>query len=194
MARIKEVTRTPFTAGGGIASAFSRDLRETSHFGVAGQVASRLPVNVPGAERFQFLVASCNFSTCTSVRLGEHHGKENTMETSSQQDIIELLFLALYQDDHLSIEEDSMLDKALKALGWEESEKTGPSVGKAFAAVREANAREETKETFLVERAARIKSAGESALALEWLGKVLGSDGLDRREELFLERTKDMLF
>ena len=133
-------------------------------------------------------------STCASFRLGEHQGKENVMETSSQQDIVELLFLALYQDDHLSMEEDSMLNKALKALGWEESEKTGPSVSRAFDSVREANSSEETKESFLVERAARIKGAGESALALEWLGKVLGSDGLDRREELFLERAKNMLF
>lgn len=116
------------------------------------------------------------------------------METSIQQDIVELLFLALYQDSHLSIDEDSMLQKALKALGWVESESTGPSVGKAFAAVREANASDETKELYLKERAARIKEAGDSALALEWLGKVLGSDGLDGREEVFLTRAKAMLF
>lgn len=116
------------------------------------------------------------------------------METSNHQDTIDLLFLALYQDNHLSIEEDSMLEKALKALGWEESEKTGPSVGQAFAAVREANSCEETKELFLAERTARIKEAGDSALALEWLGKVLASDGLDRGEERFLERVQKMLF
>lgn len=45
-----------------------------------------------------------------------------------------------------------MLEKALKALGWEESEQTGPSVGKALAAVREANASDETKEAILMER------------------------------------------
>jgi hypothetical protein len=45
-----------------------------------------------------------------------------------------------------------MLERALKALGWEESEQTGPLVGKAFAAVREANASDETKEAFLMER------------------------------------------
>jgi hypothetical protein len=84
------------------------------------------------------------------------------METSNHQDIVDLLFLALYQDDHLSIEEDSMLEKALNALGWEESEKSDPSVGKAFASVREANSCGETKEAFLAERTSRIKSAGES--------------------------------
>jgi hypothetical protein len=116
------------------------------------------------------------------------------METSDQQDLVELLFLALYQDAHLSIDEDSMLQKALNALGWEPHERTGPSVGKAFAAVREANASDETREAFLIERASRLKASGHSSLALEWLGKVLASDGLDREEDRFLERARALLF
>ena len=110
------------------------------------------------------------------------------------QDLVELLFLSLYQDDHLSIDEDSMLQKALNALGWEPHEQTGPSVGKAFAAVRDAHSSEEKKEAFFVERAERLKAAGQSSLALEWLGKVLASDGIDGGEERFLERAKDLLF
>ena len=116
------------------------------------------------------------------------------METADQQDLVELLFLALYQDDHLSVDEDSMLHKALTALGWEPHEKTGPSVGKAFAAVREANSCEATKEVYLTERAARLKLAGHSSLALEWLGTVLASDGLDGSEHRFLERAQKLLF
>ena len=116
------------------------------------------------------------------------------MESSNNQDIVELLFLALYQDNHLSIEEDSMLEKGLKALGWEESEQSGPSVSKAFATVREARSTEEKKEAFLVECTSRIKEAGQSTLALEWLGKVLASDGLDTGEAFHLERVEKMLF
>lgn len=116
------------------------------------------------------------------------------MKYSSDQEIVDLLFLALYQDGHLSVEEDTMLQKALAALGWSESETTGPSVGKAFAAVREANSCEETKEKFLVERTRVIKEAGDSAIAFEWLGKVLGSDGLDTHEGHFMERVQKMLF
>ena len=116
------------------------------------------------------------------------------MENPSHQDIVELLFLSLYQDDHLSIDEDSMLQKALIALGWEEHEQTGPSVGKAFAAVRKANACEADRDAFLVEKAGLIKEAGESLKAFEWLGKVLGSDGLDQREARFLEKAQKLLF
>lgn len=115
------------------------------------------------------------------------------METSEQQDIVDLLFIALYQDGHLSIDEDSMLQKALTALGWEEQEGKGPSVGKAFSMVREANASEATKEAFLTARAARVKEAGHGAIALEWLGKVLASDGFAGSEEAFLERMRRML-
>jgi hypothetical protein len=116
------------------------------------------------------------------------------METADQQDLIELLFLALYQDGHLSMDEDSMFQKALAALGWEPEERTGLSVGKAFAAVREANACEASRERYLTERAARLKASGHSALALEWLGKVMGSDGLEGGEARFLERAEKLLF
>ena len=115
-------------------------------------------------------------------------------QKSSQQDIVDLLFLALYQDNHLSIEEDSMLQRALKFLGWQEDEASGPSVGQAYAAVREANSSDAVKEIFLRERTQRIKEDGQSTLAFEWLGKVLGSDGLDREEKLFMDRVEKMLF
>lgn len=116
------------------------------------------------------------------------------MDQDSQQNIIELLFLSLYQDDHLSIDEDSMLQKALIALGWKEHEQDGPSVGKAFAAVREANACEADKLAFLEEKARLIKEAGHSSTAFKWLGKVLASDGLDARESRFLEKAQKLLF
>jgi len=116
------------------------------------------------------------------------------MDTSSQQDLVDLLFLAIYQDNHLSVEEDSMLQKALDALGWEPKEETGPSVGRAFAAVREAQSTDEKKEVFFSERAARLKAAGHSEVALEWLGKVLASDGFDGDEGQFLLRAKRLLF
>jgi len=115
------------------------------------------------------------------------------MHSGAQQALVELLFLALYQDGHLSVEEDSALERALKRLGWEPEERSGPSVGRAFAAVREANASEESREAFLVERTAQVREGGESALALELLGRVLGSDGLAMPEQRFLERAEKLL-
>jgi hypothetical protein len=117
-----------------------------------------------------------------------------TMEKSDQQDLVELLFLALYEDGHLSVDENVMLQKALTALGWEPHERTGPSVGKAFASVREAISCEVTKDAYLIERAARLKAAGHSSSALQWIGSVLASDGLHSKEERFLEKARQLLF
>ena len=87
-----------------------------------------------------------------------------------------------------------MLQRALIALGWEEHEKTGPSVGKAFSAVRTANASEELRADFLQERAVRLKEQGHASFAFDWLGKVLASDGMDGDETEFLERARGLLF
>ena len=116
------------------------------------------------------------------------------MTIPDQQDFIELLFLALYQDGHLSTAEDEMLQTALNRLGLKPNEGNGPSLSRGFSAVREANSCEVKKEIFLQTRTARLKEAGHSALALEWLGKVLASDGFDGGELQFFERVRKMLY
>ena len=116
------------------------------------------------------------------------------MDDTAKQDLVELLFLSLYEDGHLSIEENSMLEKALKSLGWREGMEGAPSVSEAFAAVREANSCESNRDGFLAERGGRLKEGGHATLAFEWIGKVLGSDGLDQREARFLEKARKLLF
>ena len=41
------------------------------------------------------------------------------MTQDSRQVLIELLFLSLYMDDHLSLAEDGVLNDALESLGWD---------------------------------------------------------------------------
>lgn len=115
------------------------------------------------------------------------------MDQPTHQALVELLFLALYQDGHLSVEEDSVLEKALKQLGWEPEERSGPSVGVAFAAVREANSSDEKREAFLVDRATKVKDEGDAPLAMELLGRVLGSDGMTPEEGRFFARIETLL-
>lgn len=115
------------------------------------------------------------------------------MDTPSKQALIELLFLTLYQDGHLSIEEDSVLEKALNSLGWSKDEEDGISVGNAFAVVREAGSDELKSYEFLKSRTTAIRDAGHSAIALEWVGKVLGSDGMTGEENAYFARVEKML-
>ena len=110
------------------------------------------------------------------------------MEQEPRRALIELLFLAIYLDGHLSLLEDAALEKALASLGWAPGERSELDVGSAFALAREAGSCELKTEEFLQARVKVLKDAGESSTAIEWLGRVLAADGLTGGENRFLER------
>jgi hypothetical protein len=108
--------------------------------------------------------------------------------------MVELLLLAPYLDKHLSILEDEALERALTAIGWSLSRPEELCLTTAFAKVREAGDCEIKTHQFMCERAAVIKAAGESSLAFEWLGRIIGADGVSGAESGFLQRAKCLLF
>ena len=109
------------------------------------------------------------------------------MTQQSRESLIELLFLSLYLDQHLSLTEDEVLGEALQSLGWESPQTREAFVFKAFAAAREASTCAEKTQEFLVDRAARIKSDGHQDQAMTWLHRVLAADGLSSEEKWFLK-------
>lgn len=116
------------------------------------------------------------------------------MTQQSREAIIDLLFLSLYIDDHLSMAEDTALESALVSLGWDDGQPKDIFLLNAFARARDASASEEKIHEFIDERVALIQEDGQEATALEWLGKVLAADGLAQSEEQFLHRLHDRLF
>ena len=116
------------------------------------------------------------------------------MNQESREALIELLFLSLYLDDHLSIAEDAALESALQALGWESSRPKEIFILTAFAKARKASSCEVMTNDFLLERCQIFRSSGESSTALEWLGKVLGADGVSMTEARFLDKLHALLF
>ena len=116
------------------------------------------------------------------------------MTPESRKALVELLLLAPYLDSHLSIDEDEMLEHALKAIGWDPRSPGDISLPAAFALVREAGSDELKTYEFMKERSAIVKSAGDSDLAYQWLIKILGSDGTSVEETQFLSQVKPMLF
>jgi len=115
-----------------------------------------------------------------------------TLET--RKAMIELLLLAPYLDRHLSQIEDEVLERALVSIGWSPSKADDVCLSTAFAVVREAGSSELKTEAFMQERARIIRSAGQSTLAFDWLGRILGSDGMDDAENRFLHRARCLLF
>lgn len=115
------------------------------------------------------------------------------MDTDTRKAMVELLLLAPYLDNHLSAIEDEVLERALRAIGWNPSKAGDVCLTTAFSVVREAGSSELKTETFMQERTAVIRSAGEAALAFDWLGRILGSDGMAESENQFLQRAKCLL-
>lgn len=116
------------------------------------------------------------------------------MNQDSRKAIIELLFLALYQDDRLSLAEDEVLSAALESIGWDSPQPREICVLNAFGLARKASSCAIKAEEFLAERIAVIQQSGESATALTLLSKVLAADGLTSEEERFLSKIEKQLF
>jgi uncharacterized tellurite resistance protein B-like protein len=108
------------------------------------------------------------------------------MTQDSRQALIELLFLSLYLDQHLSLTEDDVLTTAMDSLGWESPKPREQFILSAFAAAREASTCDLKTEQFLLGRVEIIKADGVQADALTWLYRVLGADGITASEQRFL--------
>ncbi|MES2661506.1 MAG: hypothetical protein V4689_23000 [Verrucomicrobiota bacterium] len=116
------------------------------------------------------------------------------MTQESRQVLIELLFLSLYLDDHLSLAEDDVLNDALDTLGWESPNPREKFIFRAFAGAREVASDAIKTEAFLTTRADLIKRNGDEAAALTWLYRVLGSDGISATEKHFLGQVEARLY
>lgn len=116
------------------------------------------------------------------------------MTQDSRKAIIELLFLSLYTDNHLSLAEDGVLTEALDSLGWDSPSPRENFIFAAFASARNAIADEAKTETHFTSRAEIIKDDGSEGEALTWLSRVLGSDGLTATEKRFLARLEAFWF
>jgi len=115
------------------------------------------------------------------------------MTQPSREALIELLFLSLYLDNHLSIAEDSALESALANLGWDSPRPKEIFILNAFAKARKAADCPANTTEFLAERVKILKSDDQGTVAMEWLGKVLAADGMSAEEDRFLSRVHALL-
>lgn len=116
------------------------------------------------------------------------------MTQDCRQVLIELLFLSLYLDDHLSLAEDEVLSNALDSLGWDSPFPRDKFIFSAFIAAREASTDAIKTEQFLDARTGFIRRDAQEASALTWLNRVLGSDGISDAEKRFLGQVETRLY
>lgn len=116
------------------------------------------------------------------------------MTQASREALIELLFLSLYLDQHLSLTEDEVLGKALESLGWESPKPRESFIFSAFSIAREASHCAAETDEFLATRAECIRNEGQQGPAMTWLHRVLASDGISPAEQLFLSSLEKRLY
>lgn len=116
------------------------------------------------------------------------------MTQNARQALIDLLFLALYLDNHLSLAEDNLLGEALDSLGWESETSREVFIFAAFSAARAASACQSESDAFLGERADIIHADGSEGAAMTWLHRILASDGLTGSERHFLSQIEARLY
>ncbi|MCU0794320.1 MAG: hypothetical protein MUF31_00085 [Akkermansiaceae bacterium] len=116
------------------------------------------------------------------------------MKQESRVALIELLFLALYLDNHLSLAEDGVLSEAMDSIGWESGQPREICFLTAFSKVRALDGDAVALNDFLEQRAEIIAESGHQSMALTWLTKVLGADGITPGEERFLKKLEKRWF
>ncbi len=119
---------------------------------------------------------------------------QEPMKQEAREALIELLFLSLYLDDHLSLAEDEVLTKSLDSIGWEGVHPRDAFLLKAFSVARGGVANGVAIDGFLESRAETIRNAGEGGFALTWLVNVLAADGISSTEEHFIRKLEKQLF
>jgi hypothetical protein len=116
------------------------------------------------------------------------------MTQSTREAIIDLLFLALYLDEKVSLAEDEVFTRALDELGWDCTTSREAHVWKAFQAARAIYADIGKVEAFVDEHAATIVRDGGQAESLTWLTRILGADGIDATERHFLNQLEKRFY
>jgi hypothetical protein len=117
-----------------------------------------------------------------------------SMKQEAREALIELLFLSLYLDNHLSLAEDDVLGRSLDSIGWEGTMPRETFIMRAFSTARGAVADGVAREGFVEHRATLIRDAGESATAYTWLRNILAADGISYNEQHFLKKLENLLF
>ena len=116
------------------------------------------------------------------------------MHQNSREALIDLLFLSLYLDDHLSMAEDEVLTSALDSLGWDSPNSREKAIHSAYTGAKEIAADSLEAEQFINGKVDVIKLNGDEAVAITWLSRTLSSDGLTYMEKGFLKQLESRLF
>ena len=104
--------------------------------------------------------------------------------------LVDLLYLAIFADNHLSQLEEMAVKDELQMVEWKGDKSIDLYVHEAITRARDARSNPDYKADYLKEISNRLANEETRAQALEALEKVLVSDGSGEREKAFLRDVK----
>ncbi|MBD5780377.1 hypothetical protein IEN85_12825 [Pelagicoccus sp. NFK12] len=114
-------------------------------------------------------------------------------ETSSwsqtqREALVDLLYLSIYIDNHLSLVEEKKVEDELKKADWDGLHSSSLYAQAAINRARDAKSNVRIKSEYLANIAERLDE--KKITALEALDAVLSSDGTDKKEAAFLKEVR----
>ena len=116
--------------------------------------------------------------------------RHSELQQPEREAIIDLLLMAIYVDDHLSLSETKQLDESTETLGWASSTGLTVYISTATNRVRTARSSEEATAQFVDYVGERLKSDGAKERALELLNRLFMADGKTEKEKVFFDQVE----
>lgn len=107
--------------------------------------------------------------------------------------LFDLLTLAIYADAHISLTEESLLESAFIAEGWEAEFPKSLYIDQAFARARVAAESDEATANYIKERAGVFTDKGSQIEVCGVIRGILARDGLATGDSKFLEQLQAAL-
>jgi hypothetical protein len=115
------------------------------------------------------------------------------LEQNEKEAIIDLLMLAIYADNHLSLAEDKIMKEEIDTYSWNSITVLRIYLSESTARARTALTSETSEREFLEFIAERLESRATKSRALDLLSKLFNSDGTDEKEKEFTVKVKRYL-
>jgi len=118
---------------------------------------------------------------------------ETGIAQSEREAIVDLLLLAIYADNHISLDENQVLEDGLSDLGWDSGTSVSMYVNTANTKARNALSDETSHAEFMDSVTTRLNSATSKEKALGLLTELFEADGTSVAEEDFYKTLETKL-
>lgn len=115
---------------------------------------------------------------------------ETSFNQSEREALVDLLYLGIYADNHLSQTEENALAQELDLIQWDSPQAASLYVNDAIVRARDARSNSDFAADYLADIANRLANPAVRAKALGTLDKIIRSDGTNEKETAFLDRVR----